>query len=175
MRILVCMCILSGCLAAQDPAKTPPSPAAKQTKKAPAVTAIPKGAVETTPGFYRWTDKDGKVWTYRRTPFGVSRWPADSVDTQQSAADKQNAVAGRTTAFAPFPETTDYFGDAGKAFMVNFRVANLDAMLVQLRAAGIAVELDPQVYPNGRFARLYDPEGNPIELWEPIGRDAPGS
>ncbi len=101
MRILVCMCILSGCLAAQDPAKTPPSPpspAAKQTKKASAVTAIPKGAVETTPGFYRWTDKDGKVWTYRRTPFGVSRWPADSVDTQQSAADKQNAVAGRTTA-----------------------------------------------------------------------------
>src|ERR1039458_6943230 len=96
MRILVCMCILSGCLAAQDPAKTPPSPpspAAKQTKKAPSETAIPKGAVETTPGFYRWTDKDGKVWKYRRTPFGVSRWPADSVDTQQSAADKQAVEA----------------------------------------------------------------------------------
>src|ERR1017187_9290505 len=63
MRILVCMCILSGCLAAQDPAKTPPSPpspAAKQTKKAPAVTAIPKGAIETTPGFYRWTGKKRK-------------------------------------------------------------------------------------------------------------------
>ena len=77
------------------------------------------------------------------------------------------------TAFAPFPETTTYFGDGGKAWMVNFRVANLDAMLAQLRAAGIAVELDPQVYPNGRFARLHDPEGNPIELWEPARRDAP--
>ncbi|HXM40436.1 MAG TPA: hypothetical protein VN924_04245 [Bryobacteraceae bacterium] len=99
MRILVCMCILSGCLAAQDPAKTtsPPS-AAKQTKKAPAVTAIPKDAVETTPGFYRWTDKDGKAWTYRRTPFGVTRWPANSVDMGQEAADKQNAASGRTTA-----------------------------------------------------------------------------
>jgi hypothetical protein len=96
------MCILSGCLAAQDSAKTtsppPPPNAAKQTKKAPAVTGIPKGAIETTPGFYRWTDKAGKVWTYRLTPFGVTRWPADSVDIGQSATDKQNAAGGRTTA-----------------------------------------------------------------------------
>jgi hypothetical protein len=94
MRILVCMCILSGCLAAQDSAKT----TSPQSKKAPAVMAIPKDAVQTTPGFYRWTDKDGKAWTYRRTPFGVSRWPADSVDMAQNAADKQKAVSQRTTA-----------------------------------------------------------------------------
>ena len=75
------------------------------------------------------------------------------------------------TVFAPFPETTTYFGDAGKLWMVNFRVGNLDAMAAQLRSAGICVEIDEQVYPNGRFARLYDPEGNPIELWEPAGRD----
>jgi predicted enzyme related to lactoylglutathione lyase len=76
------------------------------------------------------------------------------------------------TAFAPFPESTEYFGDAGKFCMINFRVNNLDAMVVQLRGAGILVEVDPQRYPNGRFARLHDPEGNPIELWEPEGRDA---
>jgi predicted enzyme related to lactoylglutathione lyase len=40
-------------------------------------------------------------------------------------------------------------------------------MIAQLRAKGIAVALDPEIYPNGRFARLSDPEGNPIELWEP--------
>ena len=56
--------------------------------------------------------------------------------------------------------------------MINFRVRDLSAMMAQLKAAGIRVELDPQVYPNGRFARLYDPEGNPIELWEPAARDA---
>jgi predicted enzyme related to lactoylglutathione lyase len=56
--------------------------------------------------------------------------------------------------------------------MVNFRVRDLDRMAAQLRAAGIAVKIDPQSYPNGRFARLYDPEGNPIELWQPKGRDA---
>jgi predicted enzyme related to lactoylglutathione lyase len=41
-----------------------------------------------------------------------------------------------------------------------------------LNAAGIAVEPDPEPYPNGRFARLYDPEGIAIELWQPAGRDA---
>jgi len=57
--------------------------------------------------------------------------------------------------------------------MINFRVRDLDVMVAQLRAARISVELDEQLYPNGRFARLNDPEGNPIQLWEPGGRDAP--
>ena len=71
------------------------------------------------------------------------------------------------TSFSPFPETTKYFGDPNKAFMVNFRVHDLDKMVAQLRAAGIEVK-DPESYPNiGRFTRLHDPEGNPIELWQP--------
>jgi predicted enzyme related to lactoylglutathione lyase len=41
-----------------------------------------------------------------------------------------------------------------------------------LRAVGITVTVDTEAYPNGRFARLHDPEGNPVELWEPKGRDA---
>jgi glyoxylase I family protein len=40
-------------------------------------------------------------------------------------------------------------------------------MVGQLRAADIAVQLDPEQYPNGRFARLDDPDGNPIQLWQP--------
>lgn len=51
--------------------------------------------------------------------------------------------------------------------MVNVRVRDLDAMVQQLRSAGIGVKVDSTVYPNGRFARTHDPEGNPIELWEP--------
>ncbi|HKR85761.1 MAG TPA: VOC family protein [Terriglobales bacterium] len=71
------------------------------------------------------------------------------------------------TVFSPFPETTKYFGDPNKAFMVNFRVHDLDKMVAQLRTAGIEVK-DPETYPKiGRFARLHDPEGNPIELWQP--------
>ena len=71
------------------------------------------------------------------------------------------------TAFTPFPETTKYFGDSNKAWMLNFRVHDLDKLVAQLRAAGIEVK-DPESYPNvGRFTRLHDPEGNPIELWQP--------
>lgn len=72
------------------------------------------------------------------------------------------------TVFAPFKHDTDYFGRAEQQWMINFRVADLDAMIGQLRGAGIAVETreewDSEV---GRFARIHDPEGNPIELWEP--------
>jgi glyoxylase I family protein len=70
------------------------------------------------------------------------------------------------TAFTPFPETSDYFGDPQKLWMVNFRVRDLDKMAAQLQAAGIAIKIED--YPGiGRFARLHDPEGNPIELWQP--------
>lgn len=71
------------------------------------------------------------------------------------------------TVFSLFPEKTGYFGDPHKMWMVNFRVRHLDKMVAQLRTAGIEVKIDPQTYPNGRFAHLHDPEGNPIELWQP--------
>ncbi len=58
------------------------------------------------------------------------------------------------------------------SWRINFRVRNLDAMVVQLRAAGITVTVEETVYPNGRFAHLKDPEENLIELWEPAGTDA---
>ncbi len=72
------------------------------------------------------------------------------------------------TVFGPFPEASDYFGRPEKRWTVNFRVRDLDAMVTQLRTAGVSVEVDPQSYPNGRFARLYDPEGTTIELGQPV-------
>ena len=73
------------------------------------------------------------------------------------------------TVFAPFSADTDYFGRESQMWMINFRVDNLEAMVSQLRVAGITVAVDTENYPNGRFARLQDPEGNPIQLWEPKG------
>ncbi len=76
-------------------------------------------------------------------------------------------VAGEgVTVFAPFDQTTDYF-PADRAFMLNFRVGNLDAMLAQLRAADIEIGNEQEMEGLGRFARIHDPEGNPIELREP--------
>ena len=70
--------------------------------------------------------------------------------------------------FAPFPADTDYF-PADKAFMLNLRVADLDAALAPFREAGDVVVQEPDwdSPETGRFARVFDPEGNPVELWEP--------
>ncbi|MDU8942303.1 VOC family protein [Ovoidimarina sediminis] len=67
-----------------------------------------------------------------------------------------------------FAQDSDYW-PADRAFMVNFRVDDLDEMRAGLEAAGVAVETNPawDMPEIGRFARVYDPEGNPIELWEP--------
>ena len=78
------------------------------------------------------------------------------------------AAQGGPTVFAPFKADTDYFA-ADKQYMLNLRVSEIDALLDRLRAAGIEVITkpewdDPQT---GRFARIHDPEGNPVELWQP--------
>jgi predicted enzyme related to lactoylglutathione lyase len=75
---------------------------------------------------------------------------------------------GGDTVFAPFKHDTDYFA-ADKGHMLNLRVEGLDALAARLEGQGISVERraewdDPSV---GRFARIHDPEGNPVELWEP--------
>ena len=72
-----------------------------------------------------------------------------------------------STAFAPFPHDSAMIGPPEHTWMLNFRVDDLDAMVAQLRAAGESVEVDPERYPNGRFAELRDPEGNGVQLWEP--------
>ncbi|MGC1300810.1 MAG: VOC family protein [Caulobacteraceae bacterium] len=76
--------------------------------------------------------------------------------------------AAGPTVFMPFAATTDHWPD-NKPGMINFRVDDLDETLSKLRQAGIAIQTDaawdsPET---GRFARIYGPEGNPIELWEP--------
>lgn len=72
------------------------------------------------------------------------------------------------TVFSPFAQSTDYF-PAERQWMINFRVDDLDALIADLVGAGIAVETrdDWDSPETGRFARIHDPEGNPIELWEP--------
>jgi len=79
--------------------------------------------------------------------------------------------SGGTTVFAPFKQDTEYFRDPDKQWMINFRVDDLDAIIADLEQAGIPVERHDEDFPNGRFAHLKDPEGNPIELWEPAGID----
>ena len=72
------------------------------------------------------------------------------------------------TVFMPFPRDTDYF-PATRQWMINFRVSDLGKLLAALCDAGIAITTNPDwdTPETGRFARIHDPEGNPVELWEP--------
>ena len=112
----------------------------------------------------------GGLFFRAKEPAALARWYQENLGVELVPADygqePWQQEAGPTV-FAPFPADTDYFGNAEKQWMLNFRVRDLDAMVAQLRAAGVEVAVDPEVYPNGRFARLHDPEGNPVELWEP--------
>lgn len=70
--------------------------------------------------------------------------------------------------FAPFAADTDYFGSMEQQWMLNFRVRDLDAMIAQLASAGIEIDRRDEMEGVGAFARIHDPEGNPIELWQPV-------
>jgi glyoxylase I family protein len=112
----------------------------------------------------------GGLFFRAHDPKALGRWYLEHLGIALTPSKEGDPVweqeAGPTS-FTPFPETSKYFGDANKVWMVNFRVRDVDKMVAQLRKAGIEVN-DPQSYPGiGRFARLQDPEGNPVELWQP--------
>lgn len=105
----------------------------------------------------------GGLFFRAHDPEALGRWYQEHLGISSPVWQQE---AG-PTAFSPSSERTKYFGNPQKVWMVNFRVRDLDKMVAQLRTAGIEVKVDPQSSPYGRFARLHDPEGNPIELWQP--------
>ena len=114
--------------------------------------------------FFRAKDPKALALWYEQH-LGVSRIPTGA------GQEPWEQEAG-TTAFAPFKESSEKFGDPQKVWMLNFRVRDMDKMAAQLQAAGIEVKVDPNT-DYGKFARLNDPEGNPIELWQPAAPNAP--
>jgi len=117
----------------------------------------------------------GGVFFSAAEPDALERWYETHLGvgapppTDELASWRQEAGP---TVFAPMPPGTRWLGGPGRVWSINFRVRDLDAMVVQLRAAGIAVDVDRERYPNGRFASLRDPEGNTVQLWQPAGADA---
>jgi len=146
-------------MAAQSPAQqASPAPPAKADAKHES-----GGEMEKVAGI-------GGLFFRAHDPKALANWYQQHLGISLTPTSEGGSVwqqeAGPTS-FTPFPETTKYFGDPQKVWMVNFRVHEMDKMVAQLRAAGIEVK-DPESYPNvGRFTRLHDPEGNPIELWQP--------
>jgi len=116
-------------------------------------------------GFFFRSEDPGKLSDWYERHLGINKIP-------QSYDEESWRQQEGPTVFGAFGEDDEFLAKHGKAWILNFRVGNLDAMVKQLSDAGIEVETDPNAYPNGRFAYLNDPEGNPIQLWEADGSDA---
>lgn len=89
----------------------------------------------------------------------VLRWPEDK------AGDKGLTVwhlAGKDS---------QWFSPSESSFMINYRVDDLDEMLAQLQAADVPVIAGPESHENGKFAWIMDPDGNKVELWQPMAWD----
>lgn len=106
----------------------------------------------------------GGVFFRAQNPEALGAWYQTVLGITIGGAPWQQAAG--PTVFQPFPADSAYFA-ADRQWMMNFRVDDLDEMLVQLAAAGIAAETRADWDgPWGRFARIHDPEDNPVELWE---------
>ena len=86
----------------------------------------------------------------------VLRWPDDKAED------------GGLTVWHVAEKESQWFAPSDSPFMINYRVDNLEEMAAQLRAGGVEIISGPESHENGRFAWIMDPEGNKVELWEPM-------
>ena len=118
----------------------------------------------------------GGLFFRAKDPEGLAAWYKEQLGVgggcvAEGVEDEANQwvwfVRGGPMVFQPFKADSDYFA-ADKAFMINLRVSDLDGLLGKLRDAGIEVITKPEWDDPmlGRFARIHDPEGNAVELWE---------
>lgn len=89
----------------------------------------------------------------------VLRWPEDKADDQG------------LTVWTVANKESQWFSPSDSAFMINYRVDDLVDLLAQLRAAGVEIVGGPESHENGKFAWIMDPEGNKVELWQPMAWD----
>ena len=119
----------------------------------------------------------GGVFFRAADPAGLARWYATHLGIDPAPAsygDTSWWQQAGTTVLAPMGHESAHFGGRTRSWALTFRVTDLDAMVEQLRGNRVAVDVDPQAYPNGRFASLQDPEGNQLQLWQPDGADRRG-
>ena len=115
----------------------------------------------------------GGVFFKVKDPKEMTAWYRTNLGIQSKGGyadftwrDKDHPEEMGHTAWRVFPTNTTYFGQSSSSLMINYRVANLDRMLEQLRRSGVKIE-KIENYDYGRWAWIMDPEGNRIELWEP--------
>ena len=115
--------------------------------------------------FFKTANKDTVCNWYRdRLGIDVQDWGGTAFRWRE----EENADNIGYTVWSSFEEKSDYFAPSDAPFMLNFRVADMDALLPALKDEGVTVVKGPVDEPNGKFAWIMDPEGRKVELWEPV-------
>jgi predicted enzyme related to lactoylglutathione lyase len=112
----------------------------------------------------------GGVFLRARDPKALSKWYAEHLgiaDQGGGSLGFDGPESAGMTVFAHFPADTKYFGEGSQQVMVNFRVDDLDRLLDKLTAAGVRIDPKRDDHEYGKFAWIWDPEGNRVELWQP--------
>ena len=115
----------------------------------------------------------GGVFFKTKDPDGIKEWYKThlGLNTDQYGCTfwwKDKDGKDCSTQWSPFKEDTKYFEPSEKQFMMNFRVENLVELLEALKAEGVEVIGEIQEFDYGKFGYVMDPEGNKLELWEPV-------
>lgn len=116
--------------------------------------------------FFKSEDPDKiKEWYKKHLGFDTTPWGYSFLWKE---LDKQDTEAPARTEWSPMKKDTTYFAPSEKQFMINYRVENLVELLKTLKEEGVQVVGEIEEYPYGKFGWIIDPEGNKIELWEPV-------
>jgi predicted enzyme related to lactoylglutathione lyase len=111
-----------------------------------------------------------REWYRRHLGIAVQEWGGATFRWHDPLAPESNGA----TVWSIFKDSSDYFAPSTSPFMINYRVADLAAILDTLRAEGCAVDERMESSEFGKFGWVMDPEGNRIELWEPPAERFPG-
>lgn len=113
--------------------------------------------------FFKCNDPD-KMKEWYKTHLGLDTNEYGATFEWKEASD---STKNGSTQWSPFPETTKYFEPSAKDFMVNYRVADLEALVEELKKEGVSIVDEIETYDYGKFVHIIDMEGNKIQLWEP--------
>jgi len=114
-------------------------------------------------GFFFKTEDPDTIKTWYKKHLGI---PTDDYGWTFWWRDENGNKC--STQWSPFKHDTKYFAPSEKQFMMNFRVENLKELLEVLKKEGVTVVGEMEEYDYGKFGWILDPEGNKIELWEPV-------
>ena len=119
----------------------------------------------------------GGIFFKCKDPEKIKKWYSENLglDTNEYGAmfesrNKENPEKINYLQWSDFKEDTEYMNPSTKDFMINYRIENMEALVEELKAAGVEICDEIATYDYGKFVHIMDPEGNKIELWEPVDK-----